>query len=39
LVPPTQRVRVYADLLTTVQAAGVAAGTVATITGYLVELP
>ena len=35
----TQLVRVYADPLTTVQVAGAAAGTVATITGYLVDLP
>jgi len=35
----TQLVRVYADPLTTVQAAGGAAGTVVTITGYLVDLP
>jgi hypothetical protein len=35
----TQLVRVYADPLTTVQAAGGVVGTVATITGYLVDLP
>jgi hypothetical protein len=35
----TQLVRVYADPLTTVQAAGGVVGTIATITGYLVDLP
>jgi hypothetical protein len=34
-----QLVRVYADPLTAVQAAGGADGTVATISGYLVDLP